>query len=459
MKKILALILALVMCFSLVACGGEKDDAKTDDKAQTSQGTNDKKEDKPASNPANEDLEPIKIGILIPLSGGSATSGVTMKYVADLIADEINNELGGIQNFGGRPIELVYGDTQSDATVSAAEFERLMEEGCVAYIGGYNSPISQSLAPQVIANDQIMIMVNAFANGAFTTPNDNVWHVSGTAAVSEPFTAERTKWQRENLEGFDGSVYGYIYTASDYGRDAYENLVATKDASGVKEIVGVPVESGASDLSSVLMKLKERDDVQYLSCAIPMADAILFVRQCQQYDVTVPIFAGGSGFCWADILEQIGESSDYLFTTGTYFADWYRNTYDPELAQEYNKACKDAIGWLPDENYSCMWGDMWTLWDALERAESLEVADIKTALRETNITGEHKALLMTAHKSITLPESTTGQVTGTVIYNCNPDYIPLWAMSKDMEYRIVWPEEYANPDYPIVYPVPSWEDR
>jgi D-alanyl-D-alanine dipeptidase len=77
--------------------------------------------------------------------------------------------------------------------------------------------------------------------------------------------------------------------------------------------------------------------------------------------------------------------------------------------------CKDAIGWVPDENYACMWGDLWTLWDALERAKSLEVADIKTALRETNITGEHKALLMTVHDSITLPESFTSGITGTVV--------------------------------------------
>ena len=460
MKKILALILALALCFSLVACGGEKADAGKTDAGKTDAGKTEtnKTEGKPATNPADPDLEPIKIGILIPLSGGSATSGVTMKYVADMIVDEINNELGGIQNFGGRPIELVYGDTQSDATVSAAEFERLMEEGCVAYIGGYNSPISQSLAPQVIANDQIMIMVNAYANGAYLTPNDNVWHVSGVAANGEQTNVEFKNWQREKL-GVKGEVYGYIYTASDYGRDAYDQLVATAEANGVKEIVGVPVESGVSDLSSVLMKLKERDDIEYLSCAIPMADAILFIRQCQQYDVTVPIFAGGSGFAWADILDQIGSSSDYLYTTGTHFFDAYRTSYDPELAYEYGMKCKEAIGWVPDENYACMWGDLWTLWDALERAEGLEVSDIKKALRETNITGEHKALLMTVHDSITLPESYTGPITGTVVYNQNPDYTSLWAMSKDGEYRLVYPEDMANPNYPVTYPVPSWSER
>ena len=450
MKKTLALILAFVMCFALVACGAGN--STSNQPSTTQPGST-------SSDSPNAGLEPIKIGILIPLSGPSATSGITTKYVADLIADEINNQLGGIQNFGGRPIELVYGDTQSDAAVATAEFERLMKEGCVAFIGGYNSPIAQALAPQVIANDQVMIMVNSYANGAFTTPNDNVWHVSGTAAVGEVPLAEFNNWQREKLEGFDGSVYGYIYTANDYGRDAYEQLVATAEASGVKEIVAVPVEAGASDLSSVLMKLKEREDIQYLSCAIPMADAILFVRQCQQYDITVPIFAGGSGFVWGDILDQIGESSDYLYSTSGHFFDAYRCSYDPELAYEYGMKCKEAIGWVPDENYGCMWGDMWTLWDALERAESLDVADIKVALRETNITGEHKALLMTVHESITLPESFTGGITGTVVYNCNPDLTIMWGMAKDGEYRLVYPESMANPDYPLTYPVPSWDER
>lgn len=446
-KKILALILALAMVLALAACGSSN--TPSSDNPGSSSGT-----------PTGGDSsEPIKIGILIPLSGGSATSGTTMSYVADLIADYINNTLGGIQNLGGRKIELVYGDTQSDASTSANEFERLMEAGCCMFIGGYNSPISQSLAPQVIANDQIMIMTNAYADAAFTQKNDNIYHVSGATSTNSQNMIDMENWKRENLTGYTGKVYGYIYTASDYGRDAYDALVATKEANGVDEIVAVPVESGATDLSSVLMQLKSRDDIEYLSCAIPMSDAILFVRQCQQYDVTVPIFAGGSGFIWADVLDQMGESSDYLYSIGTHFADYYRNSWDPELAKSYNDACVEKLGWLPDENYACMWGDLWTAWDVLERTASLSVADLKQAFRETNITGEHMALLMTAHESITFPESYTDPVTGNVLYNQNPDQCIMWAMSKDGEYRIVWPEKWANPDYPVVYPVPSWSER
>ncbi len=456
MKRVLAMLIALVMVLALCACGAQESAPAA---APAEQKTETKTEAKTETPAAAAEEEPIRIGILIPLSGGSATSGITMKYVAELIKDEINNDLGGIQNLGGRKIELVYGDTATDATTAISEFERMCNDGVEIFIGGYNSPVGQALSPYVIANDKIMIMVNCYANGAFTEPNDNVWHVSGTAATGEQPGVEFKKWQRENLEGFTGKRYGYIYTASDYGRDAYEQLVATKEASGVEEIYGIPVESGVTDLSSVLLQLKEQEGLEYLSCAIPMSDAILFLRQCEQYEVKAPIFGGGSGLVWADLLDQVGSGSNYIFSTGTYFGSYYKLSYDPALAKEYSMACKEAIGWLPDENYSCMWGDMWTLWDALERTASLDLADVKAALRATNITGEHKALLLTAHDSITLPESFTGPVTGNVIYNCNPDYTTIWAQAYGGEWHIVYPERWKDPDWDLTYPVPDYSER
>ena len=70
MKKLLALILALVMCFSLVACGGDKDDAKADGKPAAS----DKPvADKPADKPADSDSDEEPIRILYAVTALSAT--------------------------------------------------------------------------------------------------------------------------------------------------------------------------------------------------------------------------------------------------------------------------------------------------------------------------------------------------------------------------------------------------
>lgn len=54
------------------------------------------------------DGEPILIGALYPMTGALADSGQNMKDGIDLAVEEIN-AAGGIS---GRPIQIVYGDTQ-----------------------------------------------------------------------------------------------------------------------------------------------------------------------------------------------------------------------------------------------------------------------------------------------------------------------------------------------------------
>ncbi len=55
--------------------------------------------------------EPIKIGAMFALSGPAANIGTPTKLVAEMAVAKINQD-GGIN---GRPMELVIGDTESDA--------------------------------------------------------------------------------------------------------------------------------------------------------------------------------------------------------------------------------------------------------------------------------------------------------------------------------------------------------
>ncbi len=76
--------------------------------------------------------EPIKIGAFFALSGPAASIGTPTKLVAQMVTDNINKD-GGI---GGRPLELVVGDTESDPTKALMEAKRLVEkEKVVALIG------------------------------------------------------------------------------------------------------------------------------------------------------------------------------------------------------------------------------------------------------------------------------------------------------------------------------------
>jgi len=85
-----------------------------------------------AENKATVKKEPIKIGAFFALSGPAAFIGTPTKLVAQMAVDQINKE-GGIN---GRPIELVFGDTEGDPTKAVAIAKKFIYvDKVVAIIG------------------------------------------------------------------------------------------------------------------------------------------------------------------------------------------------------------------------------------------------------------------------------------------------------------------------------------
>ncbi len=87
------------------------------------------------SAPAAKAVEPVKIGLIIPLSGVLSEIGASMKVATDLAAEAVNAQ-GGLKALGGARIELLYGDSQGKPDVGVSETERLIQQGQVVALGG-----------------------------------------------------------------------------------------------------------------------------------------------------------------------------------------------------------------------------------------------------------------------------------------------------------------------------------
>ncbi len=100
--------------------------------------------------------EPIKIGAFFALSGPAATIGTPTKLVAQMVVDKINKE-GGINK---RPLELVFGDTESDPTKALMEAKRLVEkEKVVAIIGPTRTDEGMAVKPFIEETAHIPIVM------------------------------------------------------------------------------------------------------------------------------------------------------------------------------------------------------------------------------------------------------------------------------------------------------------
>ena len=99
-----------------------------------------------AAAPCANSAEPIKIGAVLPFSGGVELYGRQAKLGLDLAAKDIN-AAGGIL---GRPVEVVYADDKTDPAVATDVTRRLIErDGVVALVGPITSRNLDAIVPVV----------------------------------------------------------------------------------------------------------------------------------------------------------------------------------------------------------------------------------------------------------------------------------------------------------------------
>ena len=90
--------------------------------------------------------EPIKIGAVLPFSGGVELYGKQAKLGLDLAAKEINAG-GGIL---GRPVEIIYEDDKTDPAAAVEATQKLIaRDGVLALVGPITSRNLDAIAPVV----------------------------------------------------------------------------------------------------------------------------------------------------------------------------------------------------------------------------------------------------------------------------------------------------------------------
>lgn len=100
------------------------------------------------SSPAIAERDHFKIGVITSLSGGLATGGNVTKQGYEMWATRVN-EAGGIEIGGKRyPVELIYGDAQSEPSQAASAAERLAAQEKIDFaLGPYSSGVTLAAAP------------------------------------------------------------------------------------------------------------------------------------------------------------------------------------------------------------------------------------------------------------------------------------------------------------------------
>ena len=135
---------------------------------------------------ASAQAAPVKIGVIYPLSGNSASAGNYSKIAIETAADVINNgnadiakfiplaKGGGLPGLGGAKIQLIFADNQGTPAAGQNQALRLIsEEKVAALMGAYQSGIT--LTASAIAERNGIPFVNGESVASNLTERGFKW--------------------------------------------------------------------------------------------------------------------------------------------------------------------------------------------------------------------------------------------------------------------------------------------
>ena len=316
----------------------------------------------------------IKIGVLGPLSGDNASSGVDLRNASTLASDEIN-AAGGVL---GRRVELVPVDDACDPQKATGAAQQLLGSGIVGVVGGYCSgaaiPESDVFHPKGIP------YIVVATNPAVTERGlDTVFRTAGRDDRQGIFAARF-------LAGPAGARrLAILHNDSTYAKGLAEHTrTANSDLElGMQVVFFDAIVPGKDDYSSALTKIKQSgaDTLYFTGYA---SEAGIIVRQAKELGLAVRLL-GGDATNEPIVIRTAGPAAEGFIVTTAPLPEFLPG------ATAFITAYTERFGGGPGPFSVYGYDAVKVLANAITQAVSTDPKDVSEALRTTRfggITGE-----------------------------------------------------------------------
>ncbi|HHU22425.1 MAG TPA: ABC transporter substrate-binding protein, partial [Clostridiales bacterium] len=342
--------------------------------------------------------EVIKIGVLMPLSGATASPGAYQLEGIQMVVDYVN-ENGGIKSMNGAKIELVVSDTAGNVETGMTEIERLITvENVSALIGPYNSTVGAATAPIAIQYGIPYVITNAIADNIMQNgANKYVYRSNYGANDMTPFRKMVVDYLGGLSENGKFSKIAIIYDAGDWGTSENASFQEVAKAIDAEVVVSEAITTNSSDLSSVVNKIKN-SGAEVIFAGIFLNDAILFTKQMREYNCNIQIVGSGTGFSDSKWLEALGEAGNGVMGTSDFNPSF--GVRNPDAAELYDAYLKEHDNVPMPLETSNGWCGMGTLVEALEAAGSADREAIADALYNLDLESDSLPLWFSMFEGI-----------------------------------------------------------
>jgi branched-chain amino acid transport system substrate-binding protein len=316
-----------------------------------------------ASPTAIRAADPIKIGMVVPLTGSIADAGRYAVQGAKLAVEEVN-KAGGVL---GRPFELVIEDDQSLNPATVLAFTKLADDKeIVAFLGPTRSTQIQSIAPSVMqAGRPVMIggtdpSLTLAGNPWFFRfrPNDTY-----TARVMSDF----------GLNKLGKRNWAIVHATDAFGSTAKTLFADALQRQGITPVLVQGQPNNSPDYTAVALAVKQSGADVLATFITFEPDVAIFARQLRQLGVNI-VWLGSPSITTTTARKLAGPTLYGTFAVADFHPD--ANPEAKSFSEKYLASYKTT----PDFFASWPYDAVHVLAQAITAAGSVDPQKIRDAL-------------------------------------------------------------------------------
>lgn len=255
---------------------------------------------------AAQAAEPIKIGAPFIFSGPGAFTGESSKLALDMLVEEVN-AAGGI---GGRPIQLVYYDTEGKPDVAVRVINRLVKSDQVHAVLGPIASWEVAAVKQVLETAGTPTLLLASARAFVDPPSKCIFKLPTDDRI---VVARLYEYLRAS-----GLLRVAIVSGQDgYGDGGQRELNAQAKANGVDIVFDEKFSMEDTDLAPLLNKIKRTNAQVVINWSSSRAPIIL-TNAYRQVGLALPLVHGPAALSEA-VLKGTAGNSEGMMSAGPKF--------------------------------------------------------------------------------------------------------------------------------------------
>ena len=347
MKKLLALLTAMAMCFTLLtACGGggETNTESPDAGGTTETGTTE-------TGTTGEAGGTFTVGVIGPLTGGAAIYGTAVANAAQIAVEEIN-ALGGPVQFN-----LISADDTNDAETAVNAYNNLMDRGMQILLGTVTTTPALAVVPYTY-DERVFTLTPSGSGDDVIEDNDNVYQVCFTDSNQGTRSAQYMD------EHFDDLKIAIIYRNDDaYSQGIRDNFVAEAESRGMSIVYeGTFTEASQTDFNNQLTAAQSAGaDMIFLPIYYTPASVILTQANAMGY---APTFFGVDGM--DGILTA--PNFDASLAEGVYLLTPFSADAQDEATQAFVAEYQERFGDIPNQFAADAYDGIYIIYEAIQAA-------------------------------------------------------------------------------------------